>query len=175
MKLLLPTPNGTVRLIILFVILMISYRSFSQDKVFKRNGEILNVKVNKSTPELIEFNYPNETLVNQEFKNAIVKIEYSSGRIENCSGESNLAVVNGVEDWEKVVLTTNTDDVRGLQKIGEVRGKAVLGGAAQAAGIKNARNKIKKDAAKLGASIVLLQDKGDTPNAKIIITGIAYK
>ena len=34
---------------------------------------------------------------------------------------------------------------------------------------------IKKEAAKLNSAIVLIQDKGDTPNAKIVITGIAYK
>lgn len=155
--------------------LSFNFQAVAQDKVFKRSGDILNVKVTKSTPDLIEFSYPNETLVNQEYKNAIIKIEYGSGRVENCSGETKLSVINGIQDWELVVLTTNADDVRGLQKVGEVRGTSAWGGAGQAKGIKNARIMIKKEAAKLNSAIVLIQDKGDTPNAKIVITGIAYK
>ena len=146
----------------------------AQDKIIKRNGDTLKVKIVHSTPDMVEFTYPNEESINSEYKNNLSKIIYSSGREENCAGERKLAVVNGEKDWEKVEITSNPDDVKGLTKLGEVVGKSGWGGAyAQGLGDKNARKALKKNAAKLGASIVLLQDKPDHWGVKLI--GIAYK
>jgi len=147
----------------------------AQDRIIYRNGDTLVVEIVKTTPDMVEYKYPNEDLVNQEYKNALLKIVYKSGRVEHCSSESKLAVVNGIEDWEKVILTTNRDDIRGLTKVGEVVGKSGWGGSmAQRAGNKGARKQLKKKAAKLKASIVLMQqDVSGYGGAKII--GIAYK
>lgn len=146
----------------------------AQDKIIKRNGDTLKVKIVHSTPDMVEFTYPNEESLNSEYKNNLSKIIYSSGREENCAGEKKLAVVNGEKDWEKVEITSNPDDIKGLTKLGEVVGKSGWGGAyAQGLGDKNARKALKKNAAKLGASIVLLQDKPDHWGVKLI--GIAYK
>ncbi len=154
--------------------LLISSNLYSQDKIVKRNGDTLFVAIKKSTPEIVEFTYPNELTVNSEYKNALSQIIYSSGRIENCNASTSLATVNGPDDWEKVVITTNSDDVRGLTKLGEVVGKSGWGGTmAQGMGDKDARKKLKKSAAKLGASIVLLQDKPDSFGVKLV--GVAYK
>jgi hypothetical protein len=146
----------------------------AQDKIIKRNGDTLKVKIVQSTPDMVEFTYPNEASINSEYKNSLIKIIYASGREENCAGEKKLAIVNGEKDWEKVEITSNPDDVKGLTKLGEVIGKSGWGGAyAQGLGDKNARKDLKKNAAKLGASIVLLQDKPDHWGVKLI--GIAYK
>jgi hypothetical protein len=61
---------------------------------------------------MVEFTYPNEDAINSEYKNSLSKIIYSSGREENCAGKKKLAIVNGAEDWEKVQITDNTDDVK---------------------------------------------------------------
>ncbi len=146
----------------------------AQDKIIKRNGDTLNVKIVHSTPDMVEFTYPNETATNSEYKNSLIKIIYSSGRIEDCGEVKKLAVVNGEKDWEKVEITTNADDVRGLTKLGEVSGTSLWGGDyAQGLADKGARKNLKKNAAKLGASIVLLQEKVDHYSPKLI--GVAYK
>lgn len=147
---------------------------FAQDKIVKRNGDTLRVSVTKSTPDVVEFTYPNETTINSEYKNALTQVIYSSGRIEDCSSATKLATITGPDDWEKVLITNNPDDVRGLTKLGEVSGKSGWGGlAAQGLGDKDARKKMKKNAAKVGAAIVLLQDKPDRFGVKLI--GVAYK
>jgi hypothetical protein len=146
----------------------------AQDKIIKRNGDTLNVKITKSTPDEVEFTYPNEETVNSEYKNSLLKIIYASGREEKCSDEKNLAVITGEKDWEKVQITSNPDDVKGLTKVGEVVGKSGWGGTyAQGAGDKGARKDLQKNAAKLKASIVLLQEKADTWGTKLV--GVAYK
>ncbi len=161
--------------IILLAIFFSNFLMFSQDIVIKRNGDTLKVNITKSTPDIIEFTYPNESIINSEYKNSIEKIIYASGRIEICSQAKKLAVVKGVEDWEKVEITTNPEDVKGMTKLGEVVGKSYWGGiAAQGLGDKKAREWIKKDAAKMGASIVFLQEKADKFGG-VKLVGIAYK
>lgn len=168
-------PMKTIKITILFSILsLIVSDILAQDKIIKRTGDTLNVKIVTSTPDMVEFTYPNEQVVNSEYKNSLVKIIYASGRVEDCAGEKKLAVVNGVKDWEKVEITSNPDDVKGLTKLGEVIGKSGWGGSgAQGLGDKNARKDLKKNAAKLNASIVLLQEKADTWGVKLV--GVAYK
>ncbi len=154
--------------------ILINFNVIAQDLIIKRNGDSLKVNIIKSSPDAVEFTYPNETVINSEYKNSLDKIIYASGRIEVCSREKKLAVVNGEDDWEKVELTTNADDVKGLTKLGEVTGKSGWGGAgAQGLGDKNARKAIMKNAAKMKASIVLLQEKAATWAVKLV--GVAYK
>lgn len=156
------------------ILILMTANLKGQDKIIKRTGDTLNVKIVTSTPDMVEFTYPNEQVINSEYKNSLVKIIYASGRVEDCAGEKKLAVVNGVKDWEKVEITSNPDDVKGLTKLGEVIGKSGWGGSgAQGLGDKNARKDLKKNAAKLNASIVLLQEKADTWGVKLV--GIAYK
>jgi hypothetical protein len=158
----------------LFCLFTFTLHLKAQDKIIKRSGDTLKVKIVSSTPDIVEFTYPNETSINSEYKNSLLKIIYSSGREENCSEEKKLAVVNGQKDWQKVEITNNPDDVKGLTKLGEVTGKSGWGGyGAQGLGNKNARIDLQKNAAKLNASIVLLQEKADTWGVKLV--GIAYK
>lgn len=132
------------------------------------------MKIVQSTPDIVGFTYPKESSINSEYKNCLIKIIYASGREENCAGEKKLAIINSEKDWEKVEITSNLDDVKGLTKLGEVIGKSGWGGGyAQGLGDKIARKDLKKSAAKLGAAIVLLQDKPDHWGVKLI--GIAYK
>ena len=88
----------------------------AQDKIIKRNGDTLKVTITKSTPDLVEFTYPNESAINSEYKNSLAKIIYSSGREENCAGAKKLVTINSAKDWEKVEITTNEEDVKGLNQ-----------------------------------------------------------
>lgn len=150
-----------------FSLFCFCYSVYSQDTIVKRNGDTLIVNIIKSTSEVVEFKYPNETILNEESKNSIAQIIYSSGRIENCETVKSLATINGSKDWQKVELTTNPDDVVGLTKLGEIVGKSSMTGP-------HARKKLKQSAAKIHAPIVLIQQEIRTPLG-FALYGIAYK
>ena len=150
------------------------------DTVIMRSGDILVVNIVQSTPEYIMFCYPDEDMNNAEYKNAIQRIIYKSGRIEECASKFNLATITSKDDWEKVIITFLESDVRGLTKIGEINATSGWGGAlATGKGSADAQNKLKKKAAEMGASIVLIVDKPNAATtalgAGVKLTGIAYK
>lgn len=80
-------------------------------------------------------------------------------------------------DWEKVILTKNTDEVKGLTYIDEVDAKAQKPFGSQSKLTKQAREKLKKAAAKLGASYVLIEESNfsNSPLNNVYIFGKAYK
>jgi hypothetical protein len=161
--------------ILLLVLTFSAYIAFGQsDTIVKRSGEKLVVTIKTNDPSTVSFVYPNEELVNTISKNVIEKIIYKSGRIEVCSQSTKLEEVNGEDDWEKVIITTNEADVIGLTKVSEVSGKSSLGGAMKSASDKKAREHLKKEAAKLSCSIVLITTySNDYYGTKI--NGVAYK
>lgn len=161
--------------IVLLILILTSYISFGQsDTIVKRSGEKLAVTIKSTDPNSVSFVYPNEEAINTLSKNVIEKIIYKSGRIEVCSQSTKLEEVNGEEDWEKVIITTNEADVIGLTKISDVAGKSSLGGAMKSASDKKAREHLKKEAAKLSCSIVLITTySNDYYGTKI--NGVAYK
>jgi hypothetical protein len=145
-----------------------------------RTGDTLSVKIIKTTPELVEFTYPNEEIVNTEYKNTINKILYASGREELCSEKTKLAKIEGEDDWEKVIITYTEHDVKGLTRVDQIMATSGWGGTmATGLGYKNALKKLKRKAAKLGASIIWLTDKPNEQTTKygagVKLTGIAYK
>lgn len=161
-------------------IMLFAFSAIAQDRIIMRSGDTLKVQITKTTPELVEFTYPTETLVNTEYKNAIGKIIYSSGREEICSQKINLQKINGEEDWEKVVITYTESDVKGLTKIGQITKTSMWGGKmATGHGYNDALKKIKKEAARQKASILWVTDKPNEHTtqygAGVKLTGIAYK
>jgi hypothetical protein len=167
-------------LFLISITFLLMSNTFSQDKVVMRGGDTLNVKISKSTPELIEFTFSSEDIVNVEYKNAIDKIIYASGREEICSSKTQLYKINGIDDWEKVVITYNESDIQGLTRVGQITKTSGWGGAmASGLGYKDALKKIQKEAAKQKASIVLITDKPNEHTTRhgagVKMTGIAYK
>lgn len=150
------------------------------DKIVMRGGDTLFVNIIRSTPDFVEFSYPNEDLINSEYKNGILQIIYKSGRIEECSAKLQLAEINGKNDWEKVIITFLESDVQGLTRVEQITATSAWGGAlATGRGNIDAQNKLKKKAAELGAPIVLIVDKPNENTtgfgAGVKLTGIAYK
>ena len=160
--------------------ILFGFSVIAQDKIIMRGGETLNVKITKNSPELVEFTYANETLVNTEYKNSIEKIIFASGREEICSEKNQLEKINGASDWEKVVITYTESDIKGLKKVGQITKTSAWGGAmASGLGYKDALKKMKKEAAKQKASIIWLTDKPNEQTTRygagVKLTGIAYK
>lgn len=130
------------------------------DVIINHSGDSLKVNIS-SVDDMIIYNFPNESINNSLSKNCINKIIFSSGRIQQFDEK---IIINSIKDWEKVIITTNPNDVKCLIRKGEVRstssndwnfnGKVAID--------KKATMKIKKEAAKLNAHIILLEDQYKT-------------
>ena len=146
------------------------------------HGEVVDGKVIKLEEYTIIFKYDGEDAENTISKYAVEKVVYGkSGRVEEVTEK---LIVNGEDDWEKVVILEDKGYISGLKKAGEVRGKTgLINFQTGNTGDKKAQKKLKMDAAKLGCPFVLMtSDKttvGANSNAlggsQAIKTGVAYK
>jgi c-di-GMP-binding flagellar brake protein YcgR len=146
-----------------YFILLFSIGSFAQptlDIILKHTGEQLKVKI-ISVDEKITFTYPNETSNQVIAKNCVREIIFSSGRVQEITEK---IIVNGEDDWQKVIVTTNPDDIKCLNRKGEVRSSAsnTWNFKGKDAIDKKATMKIKMEAAKLKAHIIFIQDQVKT-------------
>ncbi len=125
------------------------------DKLFKHNGETINVKVVKLEEYTIIFKYDGEDAENTISKYAVEKVIYGkSGRVEEVTAK---IVINGEDDWEKVVVLEDKAYISGLKKGGELRGKTGFisfhtGNTAD----KKAEKKLKMEAAKTNSPFILM-------------------
>ncbi len=164
--------------ILLAASLFFGLNVYSQDKIVKINGDSFTANVIAIDGNIIRFKYPNEDLQNSEYKNAVRKIIFKSGRVQNFS---DLSIVNGLEDWEKVRITTIADDVNGMIPLRDIDSKAtgttVFSNVAQ---VENrAIRKLKQKAAMMGASVIFIQNQTvegvkAINKARTTITGVAY-
>ncbi|GAB3961928.1 hypothetical protein GCM10028805_61710 [Spirosoma harenae] len=156
--------------------------AFAQDMIVKLSGQELSAKVTEVGENEIKFKYPNEDLTNTVSKNLVKEIRFASGRTQPISTRVEILME---EDWPKVQITTLENEVAGLAKIGEVRAKAngatVFSNAAKVD--ERATEKLKREAARLGAHIVLIQSKNvrgadynyfGSTTARSVLTGVAY-
>lgn len=143
------------------------------DSIFYKDGRKVEVIIKSTDTNTISYLYPNEDILNTENKSLFNKIIYKSGRIEVYSTQ--LEEIKNVKDWEKVIITLSESDVIGLTKVAEVKGYCGLGPAMQALSDKNAREDIKKNAAKLKCSIILIAPYKINYFWGTTINGVAYK
>ncbi|WP_264520510.1 hypothetical protein [Flavobacterium sp. N1994] len=152
------------------------------DKIYKHSGEIVEGKVIRLDEYTIVFKYDGEDAENTIGKYAVEKIIY--GKTKRQEDITEKIVINGEDDWEKVVILEDKSYIAGLKKVGEVRGKTgLINFQTGNTGDKKAAKKLKMDAAKLGCPFVLqVSDKttvGANSNAlggsQAIKTGVAYK
>lgn len=171
------------KIILLGAFLLSSVLSFAQvDIITKHSGEVVKGKVIKVEEYTVVFKYDGEDAENSIGKYAIEKIVYGkSGRVEDVTEK---IVVNGEDDWEKVVILEEKSYIAGLKKGGEVRGKTgMINFQTGNTGDKKAEKKLKMAAAAIGCPFVLMtSDKatvgynsnqlGGSQNIK---TGIGYR
>ncbi|SFQ58890.1 hypothetical protein [Hymenobacter arizonensis] len=126
------------------------------DKLTKLTNEEILVNVIAVNDREVSFTYPGETAVNVLNKNQVKEIGFASGRVEKITER---VVIASEEDWQKVIVTTLESDVVGLTRKGEVRAKAA--GATALSNQANidarATEKLKREAARMGAHIILIQ------------------
>ena len=164
------------------VTLGINVASAQVDKIYKHSGETVEGKVVRVDEYAIVFKYDGEDADNTIGKYAVEKIIY--GKTKRQEDVTEKIVINGEDDWEKVVILEDKSYIAGLKKAGEVRGKTgLINFQTGNTGDKKAAKKLKMDAAKLGCPFVLqVSDKttvGANSNAlggsQAIKTGVAYK
>lgn len=161
------------RLILILMLLPILTKA-QTDEILKLNGEKMKVEIRKVNEMSIDFIYPGETVLQSIYKNSVESIKYSSGREEKITSK---VVVQSEDDFVKVIVTNNESDIRGLTRVGEVTGKhsILYGGQAKIRSV--AIEKLKREAAKLGGHIVLIQADqfSMTPINNVLVQGVAYK
>ncbi len=168
---------------ILFSLTCVALGSVAQDKIVTLSHDTLNVQVVESTDELVKFKYAKENAITSLNKGKVERILYESGRVEVCNAIKNIPTITSKDDWEKVIITFDAKDVLGLSKVGDVEGKSGVGGVMSVQGGENAMKDMKKDAAKMGAGIVLITKGWDKEKDKPIsgygrgvkLAGVAYK
>ena len=162
---------------------MIGLFSNAQDKVVLNTGDTLTVFVTKNTDSFIEFTYPNETTVNEKSKKEISCIIFSSGRREEIVKQSiSIPKISNKSDWEKVIVTSNIDDVQGLEKVKSISISSINGSLKYAYASVDKKYeetimRLKKRAAKLKCGIVYItsENLGGVNNNIWVISGDAYK
>lgn len=154
------------------------------DKVFLHNGNTMEVSVKSISSGLITYSYPNEVMTQEISAQQVEKIVFSSGRTQQISEK---IIINGKDDWEKVIITTSEADIIGLVRKGDVKGTwtgSSLSGTAKVQ--EKAEREAKQNAAKLGAHVIFVQTydtrqaggmdavTGFGQNAKAAVRGVAY-
>ncbi|TZF85817.1 hypothetical protein FW774_01730 (plasmid) [Pedobacter sp. BS3] len=169
------------KIVFITLTIFMSRSLFAQDKIITHVGDTINCKVIEVLDNSIKYRYPDEDIVSSINKTQVEKINFASGRSQQITEK---IVVNGEEDWQKVIITNVADDVKGLKRKGEVYGKA-LGGWGAASNAKKvymkAEERLKKEAAKLGAHIIYAKDlvvkNGEITSgqwARSMLSGVAY-
>ena len=146
--------------ILSFAILASFSSAFGQkqpDLLFLLDGQ-KEVSIKEVGLSSIKYSYPNEETVYTISRHQVTKIVFSSGREEVF--ESPIKEVNGLDDFEKVFITYNPEDIAGLEPTGELFSKAT--GVTTLSSINEVKNraldKLTAEAAMIGANVVFIGD-----------------
>jgi hypothetical protein len=180
----------------------VAYNLSAQDKIVLRTGRTIEVHLQRSLEDRVEYTYPGETAVYERPKTAISYILYEDGRKEICdnslrensssnrssssdrvsssSGQgqasSNRASAarnrssNDVEIfWEDVKTTFSESDVHGMTRLSRIT-------AVSSVSYKDAIQQLKKKAAAIGGTTILVMDVPESENDESIeVIGVAYR
>jgi hypothetical protein len=146
------------------------------DTIFKLNGSLMPVDVTTVTPSYISFVFPGKP---EEFtieRKEVHKIVYKTGKIDVL----NNAAFEMLDDssWEAVWITEDKKEVGDLYMLGEVEARSPSSARSPSAAKKGAIIKLKKKAANLKGTLILVTKKqttggyGEYPG--YYIKGMAY-
>jgi hypothetical protein len=144
-----------VILITLIFSSLVVFAQSNSDKLYLLDGQ-KEVKIKEIGLTSIKYTYPNEETVYTISKHQVSKIVFASGREEVF--ESPIKKVNGLDDFKKVFITYNPEDISGLQPKGQLFSKAT--GVTTLSSINQVNNraldKLKIEAAMIGANVVFV-------------------
>jgi hypothetical protein len=146
------------------------------DTIFKLNGSLIPVDVTTVTPTYISFVFPGKA---EEFtieRKEVHKIIYKTGKVEILN-QAAFALLNE-SSWEAVWITEDKKEIGDLYMLGEVEAKSPSSARSPSAAKKGAIIKLKKKAANMKGTVILVTKKlttggyGEFPG--YYIKGIAY-
>jgi hypothetical protein len=132
----------------------------NNDKMYKHDGDKVDVKIVKVAEYTIIYKYPGEDAEQTIGKLAVAKLVYGSGRTEQISEK---VVVASKDDWENVQIIEDKSQIIGLKKKDEIRGKTsgFLNYHTAGSADKKATRKLKEAAAEMGAPFILMTSDND--------------
>lgn len=138
--------------------------------IITANSDTIQAMIENVAINTITYRYEGEHTSYTISKNMVKEIVYSDGRVEKISTP---VIVRGEEDWRKVKITSNPQDVEGLKEKGNVslllyRYWEVY------VDIDKLDEKIKKIAASQKAHWVLIQMMTGTTNNQVYFRGVSY-
>ncbi|MDR2913875.1 MAG: hypothetical protein LBV74_03420 [Tannerella sp.] len=178
-------------IICLLLLIGTAYNLHAQDKIVLRNGRTIEVKVQRSLENRVEYTYPGETSVYERPKTAVSYILYEDGRKEICdeslrssnrtssrsssdrtttsssssSARNNRLSGNDEIFWQDVKTTFAESDVSDMTRLKRIS-------AASDVSYKDAIQQLKKKAAAIGGTTILVMDDN---GENIEVMGIAYR
>jgi hypothetical protein len=100
--------------LLFFLVLSISpFIIQAQDTLHFHNGKKVVGKIISVNEYTITYRYQNEDATQTAGRYAVEKINYQSGRIDDISEK---ITIDGIEDWEKVMLLEDRTQIAGLKK-----------------------------------------------------------
>ena len=158
----------------------------AQDKIALRNGRAIDVKVHRSTATDIYYTYPGETSVYERPKSDISYILYSDGKREVFDERQRVTTTpppssqapsrttapttrSRIEDelfWQDITTTFVESDVKGMTRLQRVT-------AMSSVSYRDAIQQLKKKAADLGGTTILVMDIPENDDIEVI--GVVYR
>lgn len=136
------------------------FTSAQSDKIQLHNGKSISGKVIRVAEHTVVYTYEGEDAEQTLGKFAVANIVYGkSGREQEISPK---VEVNGEADWEKVLIIENLEEVAGLKRVAEIKGKTSFINYRTASGSdRKSLEKLKKEAAANKCSFILLTSDKD--------------
>ncbi|MBN1143114.1 MAG: hypothetical protein JXA72_01780 [Bacteroidales bacterium] len=134
--------------------------SVPHDTIFKLNGSIIPVDVTTVTPTYVSFVFPGKP---EEFtieRKEVHKIIYKNGKIDILNQAA--FTVLDESSWEAVWMTEDKKEVGDLYFLGEVEARSAPSARSASAAKKGAIIKIKKKAANMKATLIVVTRKQAT-------------
>lgn len=173
--------------ILLFLLLPCVFKATAQVDTIYTHEERIPCNIVEITETAAKFQYPGETHNNSVSLNAVSKIIYRSGRVQEFAGRTAFRRLASPMEWQQVSIASVESEVQGLYKVDDVSSKAkgTTEFSNQERVKRRALDKIKMQAAILGANVVYMAQMrsegtkvnfwtGGGTSAETSLFGVAY-
>ncbi|MDK2978287.1 MAG: hypothetical protein PWP52_1001 [Bacteroidales bacterium] len=152
------------------------------DVVYLHDKTVMRVDVKKIYQNNLYYSLPGDTKVHQMDQRLVYKIEYKSGKIEILNEEPQ--TVRNINDYRKVKVTYDPDDVDGMIEVAKLEAKAEGSDRSYSTAKTLERTAIivlRRKAALVNAEMVLITDKkvhvafGEIPFTILYGTAYSYR
>lgn len=130
------------------------------DVIYLHNGQKIEGAVFKVSEYTVSFAYANEDAEQTLGKYAVEKVVYGkSGRVQNITDK---IIVQSEGDWRNVIVIDNKDEIAGLKRVDEVKGKTAFINYRTGEGSdRKALEKLKKSAAAMHCQFIFITTDKD--------------